>query len=316
LRNQFGVTDSAVGVSAVLIAGPTASGKSALAIRLAQVLGGSVVNADSMQVYRDLSILTARPTALEQQDVPHLLFGHVDGAENYSTGKWLLDAAAAIAAVRDAGRLPILVGGTGLYFKALTRGIAEIPPVPADVRERIRQEAEGVAAPELHARLAACDPETAARLRPTDPQRILRALEVLAATGQPLAHFQSSTQPPILPPASYFGIFLAPDRPALLERIDRRFDAMVAEGALDEVARLAERGLSSSLPVVRAHGVPGLLAHWRGEMDLAAAIARGKLDTRHYVKRQLTFARHQLPEFQWVAPEAAEEFVLGSLRGA
>ncbi len=303
------MTVAAQGLSAVLIAGPTASGKSALAIRLAQALDGHVINADSMQVYRDLSILTARPTPLEQDGVPHLLFGHVDGAENYSTGKWLLDAGAAMAAVRDRGRLPILVGGTGLYFKALTRGIAEIPPVPVDVRARIRAEAEGVPAPELHARLAARDPETADRLRPTDPQRILRALEVLAATGHPLAHWQSAARPPVLPPGCYLGIFLAPDRPALLERIDLRFDRMVAEGALEEVARLAERRLSPSLPVMRAHGVPGLLAHRRGEIDLAAAVAKGKLDTRHYVKRQFTFARHQLPDFRWVAPEAAEAVV-------
>ena len=297
-------------ISAVLIAGPTASGKSALAIRLAQRLGGTVINADSMQVYRDLRVLTARPTPEEEAQAPHLLFGHVDGAENYSVGRWLEDAGAAIVAVRAQGRVPILTGGTGLYFKALVRGLSDIPAVPAEVRAEVRARAEGRTPEALHAELAALDPETAARLRPTDPQRVIRALEVFAATGQPLASFQSARQAPVLEPGTWRGYFLAPERQALYARIDARFDAMVEAGALDEVRALAARGLDPALPVMRAHGVPGLIAYLRGDSDLAAAIERGKSDTRHYSKRQYTFVRHQLPEFSWGSAAEVEGMVL------
>jgi tRNA dimethylallyltransferase len=295
---------------AVLIAGPTASGKSALAIRLAQRLGGTVINADSMQVYRDLRVLTARPTAAEESLVPHRLFGDVDGAANYSVGQWLAAATAAIAAAQAAGSLPILVGGTGLYFKALTMGLSDIPAVPKAVRERIRAQTEGLTPQALHARLAACDPLTAAGLRPTDPQRLLRALEVFAATGTPLAHFQATRAPPVLPPSRCTAFFLAAERSALRRRIDARFDAMMRGGALDEVAALAARRLSPLLPVMRAHGVPGLLAYLNGGCGLDAAVAQGKRDTSRYVKRQFTFARSQLAAFAWVAPDGAAETIL------
>ena len=299
-------------VSAILIAGPTASGKSALAIRLARALNGSVINADSMQVYGDLRILTARPTPDEEEQAPHLLFGHVDGAVNYSVGRWLTDAAAVLENVRGAGRLPIFVGGTGMYFKALTQGLSDIPPVPDDVRRRIRAEAEGVAPEMLHRRLAAVDPGMAERLRPSDPQRILRALEVHAATGRSLLEFQGSRTPPLLDIDRCRAIFLSPDRPTLLTRIDVRFDAMVAEGALPEVEKLAARGLDPALPVMRAHGVPGLICYLRGDGSLDEAVRRGKADTRHYSKRQLTFVRHQLPTFAWMTPEDALAAVTGS----
>ena len=290
---------------AILIAGPTASGKSALAIRLARALGGVVVNADSMQVYRDLRVITARPTPGEEAEVEHRLFGHVDAAVNYSVGLWLADAAAAIRDIRASGRTPVLVGGTGMYFKGLTQGLSDIPRVPEEVRARVRAETAGLSPQDIHARLAARDPATASRLRATDPQRNLRALEVFEATGQPLASFQGARQPPLLPPGTWRAVFLAPDRQELYRRIDARFDQMMEQGAVEEVRALAARGLDPALPSMRAHGVPLLIAWLRGEATREAAVARGKADTRHYAKRQHTFARHQLPDFPWAASAEA-----------
>ncbi len=290
---------------AILIAGPTASGKSALALDLARRTGGAVVNADSMQVYRDLHVLSARPPAEDEAGAEHLLYGHVDGAVNYSVGRWLADFAAVLARLEAEGRQAIVVGGTGMYFKAATHGLSDIPRVPEDVRARVRAEAEGASPADLHARLAARDPETAARLRPTDPQRILRALEVFEATGKPLAAFQGARQSPLLVAGAWRGFFLAPDRPALRAAIDGRFEAMMARGALEEVERLRARRLDPALPVMRAHGVPGLLAYLEGRTSLEEAVAKGQGDTRAYAKRQFTFARHQLPEFEWLAPDAA-----------
>jgi tRNA dimethylallyltransferase len=283
----------------LLIAGATASGKSALALILAARLNGTIINADSMQVYSDLSIITARPSTADMARLPHRLFGHVDAGENYSVARYLEDAAAAVAEVRRAGRLPILVGGTGLYFKALTVGISAIPTVPAAVRDRIRRETLGLSAAELHRRLSRCDAATASRLRPSDPQRIIRALEVFEATGRPLIGFQQGEKRPALQ-HDWAGFFLALPRQELLARIDRRFDDMVAAGALEEVVRLRARQLDPTLPVLRAHGVPGLIDHLNGHCSLATAVARGKSDTRHYMKRQHTWARHQLPNFRWL----------------
>ena len=300
-------------ISALLIAGPTASGKSALAIRVAQETGGVVINADSMQVYGDLRTLSARPSPDEERAAEHRLFGHVDGAVNYSVGRWVEDARDLLADLAQGGQLPIFTGGTGLYFKALLQGLSEIPAVPEEVRARVRAEAEGLAPQEIHARLRAVDPETAARLRPTDPQRNLRALEVFAATGQPLASFQNRRAAPLLDPATTAAFFLLPERAALKARIDARFEAMMEQGALGEVERLAARGLDPALPVMRAHGVPGLIDHLRGDATLAEAIARGQRDTRAYSKRQVTFVRHQLPEFAMVAPEAGWEAMAAML---
>jgi len=300
-------------ISALLIAGPTASGKSALAIRLAEATGGVVVNADSMQVYRDLRVITARPTVEEEAQVPHRLFGHIDGAENYSVGRWVEDAKALIAELQGQGRLPIFTGGTGMYFKALLRGLSDIPAVPEEVRAKVRAQAEGFSPQELHARLTALDPATAAGLRPSDPQRILRALEVFEATGEPLVSFQTKPGTPLLDPQSTRGFFLAPEREVLKARIDARFVVMMEQGALQEVEVLAARGLDPALPVMRAHGVPGLIDYLRGASTLEAAIERGQRDTRAYSKRQFTFVRHQLPEFEMVAPEAAWDAVRAQL---
>jgi tRNA dimethylallyltransferase len=299
---------------AVLIAGPTASGKSALALGLAGRLGGVIVNADSMQVYRDLRILTARPTPQEEAQAPHRLYGHVDGAVNFSVGHYLRDAAAALAEARAARRLPIFVGGTGLYFKALLDGLSAIPPVPAGVRDEVRAAAEGRPTDALHAELTARDPAMALRLRRNDRLRILRALEVLAATGQSLLAFQGRRRPGLLGDAASVRLFLAPDRDALRRRIDARFVAMIDGGALAEVRALAARRLDPMLPAMRAHGVPGLIAHLRGEITLEQAIARGQGDTRRYAKRQFTWFRHQMPGWTAVAPEAAPAALDGLIR--
>jgi tRNA dimethylallyltransferase len=294
---------------AILIAGPTASGKSALALALAEQLDGTIVNADSMQVYRDLRVITARPTPDQEARVPHRLYGHVDAAENYSVGRWLADVGPVIDEVRGSGRVPILVGGTGLYFKALTQGLSNVPPVPADVRDGVRRrmETEGPAA--LHAQLVARDPSSAS-LRPNDRTRIARALEVLEATGRPLKQWHDEGLPPLLDSRKAVRVFLAPERSELRRRIDARFDKMIAEGALDEVRVLASRKLDPVLPAMKAHGVPWLIRHLNGEITLAQAAEGGKNDTRRYTKRQFTWVRHQLADWTWTGPERALDDVL------
>jgi len=288
---------------AVLIAGPTASGKSARAMELAREMNGVIINADSMAVYQDLPILSARPPPEDIAATPHLLFGHIGAERNYSVGQWLADAALALQQARAENRTPLFVGGTGMYFKALLQGLSDIPSVPDEVRARVRAESAGVPPEGLHARLRKIDPLTAERLRPTDPQRILRALEIFAATGAPLASFHNARGKPLLDAARCQCLFLAADREELNLRINARFDAMMAAGALDEARRLFARDLDPALPAMRAVGVPGLLAFLRDECSLEAAVERGKRDSRHYAKRQFTFARTQLPEFCWVAPE-------------
>ena len=294
--------------NAVLIAGPTASGKSALALALAQRTGGVIVNADSMQVYRDLKVITARPTPEQEAMVPHRLYGHVDAAVNFSAGAWVAEAATVLAEVRAQRRLPIFVGGSGLYFKALTRGLSAVPPIPPDVREgvRARLERDGVEA--LHAELARRDPAAAERLKPRDRTRIARALEVVEATGRSLSDWHRDGLPPLLPAGTFTALFLEPEREQLYARIDARFEAMLKAGALEEVARLAARNLDPLLPAMKAHGVPALIAHLEGETTLEEAAAIGRADTRHYAKRQFTWFRHQLPEFSWKKPDAAGEW--------
>jgi tRNA dimethylallyltransferase len=298
---------------AILLAGPTASGKSSLALRLAHALGGVIINADSMQVYGDLRIITARPTPVEEAMVPHRLYGHVDAAENYSVGRWCVDTAAALAEVERDGKLPILVGGTGLYFKALTQGLAAVPPTPPDVRARVRDQlkADGIAP--LYAELQRLDPEGAQRLMPNDRSRITRALEVVLATHRPLADWHREGMPPALEAARALKIFLAADRAPLYRHIEERFDMMLVAGALEEVRALAARGLDPSLPAMKAHGVPWLVRHLNGEITVEDAVEGGKRDTRRYTKRQGTWFRHQLPDFVWVAPEKAEAEVRAAL---
>lgn len=293
--------------TAVLIAGPTASGKSALAIELAQSLKGTVINTDSMQVYRDLSILTARPSAEDMSAVPHRLYGDIDGALNHSVGRWLADAAAALAATRAEGRVPIFCGGTGLYFKALEQGIAQMPQVPEGLRAQIRSDMSGREPGFAHKHL---HPDDAIRLRAGDTQRILRALEVHAATGRSLASWQAEPHSaPLVDNARTLKLFLSPERKRLFDRINRRFETMMENGAIEEISRLAARNLDSALPIMRAHGVPGLVRALRGEASLAEAVATAQSDTRHYAKRQFTWFRHQGPDYAVVAPDEAAAFV-------
>jgi tRNA dimethylallyltransferase len=290
--------------NAVLIAGPTASGKSALALELAQKTGGVVINADSMQVYRDLRIITARPTPEEEARVPHRFYGHVDAAINFSAGAWVVDAGVALSEARGQNRLPIFTGGSGLYFKALTRGLSAVPPIAPEAREAVRTRLERDGVEALHAELARRDPAAAERLKPRDRTRIARALEVVEATGRSLTDWHRDGLPPLLPQGTFSALFLSPERDELYARIEARFDAMLQAGALEEVERLAARQLDPLLPVMKAHGVPALIRHLRGEITLEEAATIGHADTRHYAKRQFTWFRHQLPEFEWVKPEA------------
>jgi tRNA dimethylallyltransferase len=298
----------------ILIAGPTASGKSALALTLAEKLGGVIINADSMQVYRDLRIITARPTPAEEQRAPHVLYGHVDAAENYSVGRWCEEAAAALAAAQHESRAAVLVGGTGLYFNALTRGLAAVPPIPKEIRDTVRARlaSDGVAA--LHAELESRDPAAAARLMPGDRARVTRALEVVLATGRSLLAWHDAGNPARLEASRAAKIFLMPDRDELMRRIEKRFDAMIAAGALEEVRALAARGLNPDLPAMKAHGVPWLIRHLNGAITLADAVEGGKRDTRLYTKRQATWFRNQLPDFAWVEPQGALGAVAAQLR--
>ncbi len=296
-------------VRAVLIAGPTASGKSVLAVELARATGGVVINADSMQVYRDLRILTARPMPDQEAEAPHRLYGHLDAAINCSVGIWLDDARKALAAAEREGRLPIFVGGTGLYFKALLRGLSAIPPVPPDIREAIRARLERDGIEALHRELSARDPVAGSRLKPRDRARVPRALEVLEATGKPIGEWHADGLPPLLRPDEVQAVFLAPDRAELRARIDQRFARMLGLGALDEIAALALRNLDPMLPAMKALGVPPLLKHLRGEIPLHDARELGSAETRQYAKRQFTWFRHQLPEFAWVAPAKAQNLL-------
>jgi tRNA dimethylallyltransferase len=302
--------EAALAGQAVLIAGPTASGKSALAMALAEAAHGIVINTDSMQVYRDLRIITARPTPEDEARVPHRLYGHVDAAVNCSAGHWVNDAAAALAEARAEKRLPIFIGGSGLYFKALTRGLSAVPPVPAEIRDAVRARLEQDGVEALHAELSLRDPASAERLKPRDRTRIARALEVVEATGRSLTDWHRDGLPPLLPPGQFRAVFLAPERDELYARIDARFDTMLAAGALEEVERLGARHLDPLLPAMKAHGVPALLRHLAGEITLEQAAGIGRADTRHYAKRQFTWFRHQLPEFEWLAPDAAKQALL------
>ena len=303
--------------AAILIAGPTASGKSGLALALARRLGGVVVNTDSMQVYADLRRLSARPSVAEEAEAPHRLYGHVDGAVNYSAGHFAREAGGLIAELAEAGTIPIFVGGTGLYFRALEEGLSDLPAVPDAVRAEIRDWARDRPTEALHAVLAVKDPVGAEALRPSDRARVMRALEVFAATGRPLAEFHGSRRPGPLAGRPHIKLFLAPDRDLLRQRINARFVAMVDNGALDEVAALAGRRLDPLLPIMRAHGVPGLIAHLHGEISRDEAIRRGQADTRRYAKRQFTWFRHQMgPDWIWTSPEDALDLVQSLLSAA
>jgi tRNA dimethylallyltransferase len=281
--------DGASDTRAVLICGPTASGKSALALEFAREFGGVVINADSMQVYAELRIITNRPTPADEASAPHRLYGFRHAREPYSAALWLKDVKAALAEAKAHGRPPVIVGGTGLYFKALTEGLSEIPDIPDEIRARYRRLAQEEPPQALHAELARRDPKTAARLRPTDPQRVVRALEVLEATGRPLVEWQATREPPLLPLAQAFPLVMSVERAELYRRCDARFDAMIAEGAVGEARAVVALGLDPALPAMRAVGLPPLLAYARGEIVFEEAAERAKTSTRNYSKRQTTW---------------------------
>ena len=274
-----------------LIAGPTASGKSSLALRLAETTGGAVINADSAQVYCNLPILSAAPTAEERARAEHLLYGVLDGAQPCSAADWAAMACREIERLHGAGRLPILVGGTGLYLRTLLDGIAPVPPIKPDIRAQVRAASVG----ENLAALTEFDPVAAATLNPGDTTRIARALEVARSTGRTLREWQERREGGIGNQIELQALVLLPPRPWLFERCDARFAQMVERGALAEVETLLARKLDPDLPVMRAIGVPELGAHLRGELTLDQAIAAGQQATRRYAKRQYTWFAHQPP---------------------
>ncbi|SEQ38841.1 tRNA dimethylallyltransferase [Faunimonas pinastri] len=288
----------------MLIAGPTASGKSAAAASLAvhamdRGRAAAVINADSMQVYGGLRVLTARPDVEAEADVPHRLYGHVPPSERYSVGRWLGDIAPVLAEARAQGALAIVVGGTGLYFRALTEGLTAVPEIAQEIRRRWLEALEQSGPEELHALLSERDPATASRLKPGDSTRIVRALEVLDATGRSLLDWQEQeTSAPLLPAGSARRLVLSPERPVLYGRIDRRFEGMVAAGALDEVRDLLKLELSPELPAMKAIGVREFAAVLAGEMEPADAIARAQQETRRYAKRQGTWFRNQMSDWE------------------
>ena len=290
---------------AVLIAGPTASGKSALGLALADRLDGEIINADSMQVYGDLRIVTARPSPEEEAQVPHHLYGHVSADTVYSTGQWLTDATSAIRQVQARGKVPIVLGGTGLYFRALTEGFVEVPDIPDDIRGATRAQVEEIGPTAAHGLLRELDPDWAAQVHENDPQRIARGLEVFRATGRPLTAWQAE---PVAAPelGSVAKIVLEPDRDWLVDRILRRFRLMVEAGAVDEVEALLKQELSPSLPAMKALGVPELVRHLAGDMLLEEAIEAAAIKSRQYAKRQSTWFRQQMISWNKVSAQDLE----------
>lgn len=294
----------------ILIAGPTASGKSALALAIAERIGGTIVNADSMQVYRELKVLTARPTPEDEARVPHALYGFVPASEAYSAGRFVRDAADAITKTQAEGRRPVVVGGTGLYFKALIEGLSPIPEIGEDVREHWRGEAARRGAEAMHGELAVRDPVMAARLQPSDTQRIVRALEVLQATGRSLAEWQTLKGEPVLSEAETVRFVVRVDRAEIHARAESRLDRMMREGAIEEVRALSEMQLDAALPAMRAIGVRPLLRFLAGEGDLSEAIAAAQTETRQYIKRQDTWLRSHM--ISWMLVNS--KFIESSMR--
>ncbi|MBA1345370.1 tRNA (adenosine(37)-N6)-dimethylallyltransferase MiaA [Rhizobium sp. WYCCWR 11146] len=283
-------------VNAILITGPTASGKSGLAVELAKRHDGAVVNADSMQVYDTLRVLTARPSEEEMQGVPHYLYGHVPAGVAYSTGAWLRDVATLLPALRAAGRLPVFVGGTGLYFKALTGGLSDMPEIPEALRETLRTRLLQEGPDGLYAELVEADPAVAAGLSRQDGQRIVRALEVMKATGRSIAEFQGQSGPVIIDADKARKIVVLPDRAVLHQRINGRFEKMLEQGAEDEVRALLALDLQAEAPVMKAIGVSQITAMIRGEMTRDEVLEKGAAATRQYAKRQMTWFRNQMDD--------------------
>ena len=299
-------------VDAVLIAGPTASGKSAAALALAEQLRGAVINADSMQVYRELRTLTARPSKDDEARVPHRLYGHVPVRERYSAGRYQDEATRALAEIRGQRLLPIFVGGTGLYFAALTEGLSPIPAVPQEVRDSVRLRFEEQGRDAFCADLVQRDPASAAKLRPSDTQRLLRAADVLEATGRSLSAWQELSGKPGLAGLRLARFVTTPSRGVLAARINDRFETMAKGDGLKEASSL--RGLDPSLPAARALGLPQLWAHLDGECDLETAIEQAKLATRQYAKRQLTWFRNRMGDWKWLETDEISNLITGLMR--
>jgi len=289
-------------VDAVLIAGPTASGKSALAAAIAEQIDGVIVNTDSMQVYRETRILTARPTDENMAQAPHLLYGHVSVAEAYSAGRYQAEAAHALRTARESGRVPIFTGGTGMYFGVLTDGIANIPEIPAGIREAAEALREEIGPAAFHQALAKRDPESAARLNQGDTQRTLRAYEVFEATGRPLSAWQKEMGDPLLGGLALARFVISPPRDVLHDRINARFDAMLAWGAMEEVAAL--EGVKLSPTAQKIIGLRELRAVAEGAMTLDEAAGKAKAATRQYAKRQVTWFRGRMADWRWLDGES------------
>jgi tRNA dimethylallyltransferase len=290
-------------IQSVLIAGPTASGKSRLALELAKACGGVVVNADSMQVYAGLGILSAQPTAAERAAAEHRLYGHVGPEADYNVGAWARDAAEVLADLGRSGRMAIVCGGTGLYFRALLGGIDDMPDIPPAIRAAWRQRLVDDGPQALHDELLRRDPEAAGRLRPGDSQRVLRALEIVEASGGPLSQLQRGRGQPLVDPARSLKILLTPPRPLLRENIARRFDMMLAEGAVEEARSFAAIPGALAGTAGKAIGVAELVRHLAGELTLNEARDRAVIRSRQYAKRQDTWFRHQF-DAQWLRLEA------------
>lgn len=291
---------------AVLIAGPTASGKSALGLLLAERLGGAIINADAMQVYRELPVLSAAPSAADVARVRHFLYGVTTVHEPFSVARWAALAGEALVQVRAQGLVPVFVGGTGLYFAALLNGLSPIPEIHPSIRAEARLRLQELGNEKFHAVLAQRDPVMGARLDPGDSQRLVRAWEVIEATGQSLDEWQKLKGTPVLT-GRLARFVIKPNREWLKVQIARRFDAMMADGALEEVRALGD--ISDDLPGARALGVPQLRAHLRGEVSLADAVERAVIQTRQYAKRQMTWFRHQMPDWTFIERSAPQEML-------
>ncbi len=289
-----------------LIAGPTASGKSALALALAQKIGGEIIGADALQIYRDLRILTARPSPEEEATVSHHLVGTVDAAEGWSVGHWVRAASQCLSTILAAGRPAIVVGGTGLYFRALTHGLAEIPPTPPEVREQASDDYQTLGEVSFRQRLSQADPVAAARISSADRQRLVRAWEVYVASGVSLTDWQGRTDP-LLTPGSYRCVALEPPRAWLYDRCDRRLTTMLEAGAVAEVDALMARHLDPVLPIMKAVGVRELSAQLRGDLSPDAALAAAQQETRRYAKRQTTWLRGQMGDWPRITATAASD---------
>ncbi len=277
------------------MAGPTASGKSALALDFAKNDNGVIINADSMQIYREIPIITAQPGLAMLQQIPHFLYGTIAVTEPFSVAKWLELVQKEINNAHAIGKTPILVGGTGMYIKALTDGIAQIPEISTTIRQQVRQMCEVENAAAIHKILCAADPQMAAKLNPADTQRLIRAYEVLLQTGKSLLYWQQQKSPALFPPEIFSSFILLPQRDKIYRQCEQRLVQMVEDGALDEIKALADMQLPPNLPAMRALGVPEFLAHVKGELTLAKAIELAQQHTRNYVKRQFTWFRHQMP---------------------